>query len=461
MPQLADAHYDLGVALVARGETLRPSRVIGGPVKLKPSYTQAWNNLAILLREEGKVEEAMAACRNALRIRQDVAEVHSNMGLILASQGLLAEAEESHRQSIRCKPDFAEGHNNLGIVLRDQGKLDEGLLSYNEAIRLSPGYADAHLNRSLLWLVEGDYLRGWQEYEWRWKKADFPPRPFHQPQWDGSSLAGRTTLLHAEQGLGDTMQFIRFAPLVKQQGGCVILECQKVLYGLLTPCAGFDRLIARDDPLPDFDVQAPFMSLPTILKITLSRPAGTGPLPLRQGTLDRALAARAAKRSRLQNRHRLEGKSSLPGRPVSFHRAHGFCTAGPGKRCAARKPAKGEGAEQLPDLTCRSRHLGFWQPAGRDVHGHGRSHEEPRPGRHRGHGHRPPGRGPGRPGLAVAPPVADWRWLVGGEESPWYPSLRVIRQKRLGEWGETFDRPAPKSRECKAGRVVSSGERGR
>ena len=130
----------------------------------------------------------------------------------------------------------------------------------------------AHWNRALAWLLAGDFEQGWPEYEWRWQWKDFPSskRSFSQPLWDGSSLAGRTILLHAEQGLGDTIQFIRYAPLVKSSGGTVILECQPALLRLLQSCAGVDRLLAKGSSLPHFDVHAPLLSLPGILETTLS-----------------------------------------------------------------------------------------------------------------------------------------------------------------------------------------------
>ena len=159
-------------------------------------------------------------------------------------------------------------HNNLGAVLDDQDCRVEAEACYQEAIRLDPDYAQPHLNRALLWLLQGDWGRGWPEYEWRWKCKGFASRGFPQPLWDGSPLEGRTILLHAEQGLGDTLQFIRYAPLVKEQGGIVVLECQPSLLPLLRGAAGVDQWVARGSALPAFDVQVPLLSLPGILGTT-------------------------------------------------------------------------------------------------------------------------------------------------------------------------------------------------
>src|SRR5262249_35721407 len=143
-----------------------------------------------------------------------------------------------------------------------KGLLSEAVASYGEALRLQPDHVDAHYNRGTAWLLLGNFKEGWPEYEWRWRRKQFSRRSFPKPLWDGSPLAGRTILLHAEQGLGDTVHFIRYAPLVKQRGGTVLVECQKALLPLLARCAGIDRLVGRGDPLPAFDVQAPLLGLP-------------------------------------------------------------------------------------------------------------------------------------------------------------------------------------------------------
>ena len=212
-----------------------------------------------------------------LRLKPDFAEGHYNLGNALQAQGgsaALAEAVAHYQEALRLKPDYAEAHNNLGSALQDQGQLAEAVTQYQEALRLKPDYAEAHLGNRAAGLASGrrPRARGWPEYEWRWQSKDFSSskRSFSQPLWDGSSLAGRTILLHAEQGLGDTIQFVRYAPLVKSSGGTVILECQPALLPLLQSCAGVDRLVARGSSLPHFDVHAPLLSLPGILGTTLS-----------------------------------------------------------------------------------------------------------------------------------------------------------------------------------------------
>jgi tetratricopeptide (TPR) repeat protein len=173
---------------------------------------------------------------------------------------------------VALNPNFAEAHYNLGIVLKDSGQLDESEAAFRHAIALRADYAEAHSNLALLLLVHGDFAEAWEEYEWRWKlKSDGAVRrEFLQPDWDGRELAGRTILLDAEQGFGDTLQFIRYLPLVQERGGKVLAECQPELSRLLHANMPDIAIISRGETLPHFDVQCPLMSLPRIFGTDLT-----------------------------------------------------------------------------------------------------------------------------------------------------------------------------------------------
>ena len=152
-----------------------------------------------------------------------------------------------------------------------RGRIDEALAAYDQAVRLRPDFAPARYNRSHAWLLLGDYARGWPEYEWRWKLAAVPLPSFPQPRWDGTSQPDRTILLDAEQGLGDTIQFIRYVPLVKERVGTIVLRCQKPLVRLLSAMPGIDRVISQDEPTGPFDVWSPLMSLPLCFTLIVWR----------------------------------------------------------------------------------------------------------------------------------------------------------------------------------------------
>src|SRR5262249_34691184 len=226
----------------------------------RPDYAEAHNSLGIVSARQRKLAEAAARYRQALRLKPDYPEAHNNLGAALELRGQLQEAVSSYGKAVQLKPDYAEAHNNLGASLDALRNLEESLASYTEAVRLKPDYAEAHRNRALLWLLLGDFERGWAEYEWRWRCRELTMPHFAQPLWDGSPLEGRILLLHTEQGYGDTLQFIRFAPLARQRGGHVMVLCQPALVSLVASCPGIDYLAAQGSLLPHFDVHLPLLS---------------------------------------------------------------------------------------------------------------------------------------------------------------------------------------------------------
>ena len=178
-------------------------------------------------------------------------------------------ALEHIEQALRLKPDHPIAYINQTSVLLELGRPDEAWQSAERAVELAPDFAESHTNRAMIALQFGRFAEGWREYEWRWKSKRFKKRDVPAPRWDGAPLAGRTILLQAEQGLGDTLQFIRYAAIVKAAGGTVLVECQESLRKILSRTAGIDRFIAQHEPLPASDVHAPLLSLPMILGTTL------------------------------------------------------------------------------------------------------------------------------------------------------------------------------------------------
>src|SRR5271157_4505442 len=231
-PQHVGALHLLGLLAHQVGRSDLAIEYISQALRLQPEYAEAHSNLGFALGKQGKLTEAVASYQQALRLKPDYAEAHSNLGLALVDQGRLTEAVASYQQALRLKPELAAAHSNLGLALVEQGMLTEAVASYQQALRLKPDYAEAHINLAHVWFLWGDFERAWPEYEWRWKLRGLSPPSFCQPLWDGSSLQGQTILLFAEQGLGDTFQFIRYAPLVQQHGATVIVQCQAPLLRL-------------------------------------------------------------------------------------------------------------------------------------------------------------------------------------------------------------------------------------
>jgi hypothetical protein len=305
-------------------------------------------------------------------------------------------------------------------------------------VDLAPDYAEAHVNRALTRLHVGDWQRGWQEFEWRWRTADALPRGLAQPWWRGEPLAGRTILLYAEQGLGDTIQFIRFAPIVKRRGGTVVVECQQPLVRLLEGCAGVDRLVGQGDALPAFDVQAPLLSLPGILKTSPETiPADVPYLSVRP-------AAVQAWRERLKEIDGFRIGIAWQGNPAvrgdrlrSIALGHFAALAEiPGVRLVSLQ--KGPGAEQLEAAGGRFRitELGSRLQDFADTAAVMNSLDLVITS-DTGPAHLAGALGvPVWVALSLAP---DWRWSSGRSDSPWYPTMRLFRQKEWGNWQAVFE----------------------
>ncbi len=239
-------------------------------LRLRPNDAEAHDNLGSALQKQGSDEEAAAHHRQALALNPNFAEAHTNLGNVLAKQDQLHAAATHHREAIRLDPNLAEAHANLGGTLLHQGDLDAALAHYRQALQIRPNFAQARWHRAVVCLLRGDFEQGWEDYEWRLAENAISRPTFTQPLWDGSDLHGQTILLHAEQGLGDTLQFIRYAPLVKQRGGRVVVECQSPLVRLTADVAGIEQVVARGTALPAFDFHLPLLSLPRVFRTTLA-----------------------------------------------------------------------------------------------------------------------------------------------------------------------------------------------
>jgi tetratricopeptide (TPR) repeat protein len=263
-PGYAEAHYNRGVALYTLKRTDEALASYGEALAIKPDFAEAHNDRGIALQESMRLEEALASYDQALAINPGHAGVHCNRGGALRELWRLDEALASYDKALAIKPDVAEAHNDRGVALRELMRLDEALVSFDQAIACQPDYAKAYLNKAYVLLLQGDFDKGWALLEWRFKRVN--PR-FPQPPWLGAEkLEGKTILLHAEEGLGDTVQFCRYAKQVHALGARVILEVQPRLIHLLQGLDGVTAVIGRGQPLPAFDYHCPLLSLPFALR---------------------------------------------------------------------------------------------------------------------------------------------------------------------------------------------------
>jgi tetratricopeptide (TPR) repeat protein len=271
-PDIAEAHAIRGNTLCGLKRFDEALASYDRALALRPAIAEIHHNRGNALHELRRFDEALASNDRALALRPDYAEAHYNRGNALHLLGRLEEAVASYQSALTLRPDHAEAIGNRGATFHDLKRYGEALESYDRALALRPDFADVHYNDAICRLLLGDFERGWREHEWRWQTAQLKnaKRSFPQPLWLGSQeIDGKAILLHAEQGLGDAIQFCRYAPLVAARGARVILEVQKPLRELMTTLAGAVQIVPRGDPPPAFDLHCPLLSLPLAMATRL------------------------------------------------------------------------------------------------------------------------------------------------------------------------------------------------
>jgi tetratricopeptide (TPR) repeat protein len=484
-PDYAEAHSNRGLVLCRLQRFDDALASSDCAIALRPNFAEAHSNRSIALRELRRFEEALASCDRAIALMGDFAEAHCNRGNVLSSQKRFTEALQSYDRAISLRPDFAEAHCNRGNALRDLRRLEQAMASYNRAIELQPDFAqvffnrgiafedmerfddalqsygraleirpddaDTRLNAALCRLLIGDFERGWEQYESRWTTAVMREhrRTFPQPLWLGAEeIAGKTIFLHAEQGLGDTLQFGRYVPYLVARGARVILEVQTPLRALMASLPGNPQIVADGDRLPDFDLHCPLLSLPLAFHTRLDTIPGA--TPYLSAPADKVNAWRDRLGPRTKPRVGLvwagNPRKELPNlNLVDSQRSIAFATLAPLLEvtgCSFYSLQKGDDAvKQLRDSIWRDDVIDFTD----DLHDFADTaalienldlvvsvdtsvlHVAG----------------------ALAKPVwllnrhnTCWRWLREREDSPWYPTVRQFRQDRTRDWTPVVTRVA-------------------
>jgi tetratricopeptide (TPR) repeat protein len=444
-PDLVAARTSLGKALAEAG---RPDEAL--PL-LQSAQSQGKDNAETLLklaeqfRRDGRYEEAIAAIRGVIEARADFATAHNDLGLVWFGKQEYQQAIECYRQAVQIKPDLAEAYNNLAIALFVIGDVEAGLDAVETALRIKPDLAVAHLNRAVAWLRMGRFEQGWHEFEWRRLCDAHRIAPLPAPLWDGSPLPDRCLLLHCEQGLGDTIQFIRYARHVKQRCGSVIVQCQPGLAPLLSPSPGVDRVIVRGESLPEYHVQSPLMSLPEILGTTSRTIPAEVPYLFADAALVETWRQQLASHAGFKIGIGWQGNPKYEGDRLRSIPLRHFSPLAqtPGVRLFSLQ--KGTGWNQIAEVAaeCPVVDLGpdFDMAGGTfmDTAAVMKNLDlvitSDTAVAHLA----------GALGVAVWVALGyscDWRWMDAREDSPWYPTMRLFRQARLGDWNELFSRIA-------------------
>jgi Flp pilus assembly protein TadD len=501
-PSLAEAHNNLAIVLRETGKLDAAIAAYRRTLELKPNFAPAWNNLANVLIQTQQLDAAVDALRRAIAIDPNLLEARNNLGGVLRKQGRFDEAVAAYQQAIALRGDFALGYSNLGKALLDQGKTgdavaaleravqlqppsaealcdlayalvaadrasdafdacqkalalepnfiraynnlgialtkmgrhQQAIAAYRRAIELAPNDAQAHWNLAGVLLLLGDYRQGWVEFEWRRLTPSLPTlRSFPQPMWDGSDLKGKKILLHAEQGFGDSIQFVRYVPLVMQRGGKVILECQKELRKLFGGMEGIsaDRVIGKGEPLPEFDVQCSLLSLPLVLGTLVDSIPGRVPYLRPDAASAQAWAQKLkglsglrvglvwagrpkpdpARSANLQDLAALFDLSGISWVLLQTGSASDQAKALPQGLAALNV------ADQLEDFADTAAVIANLDlvitidTAAAHLAG-----------------------AMAKPVWVMLPFVPSWRWLLDRDDSPWYPTMRLFRQTSPGNW---------------------------
>jgi Flp pilus assembly protein TadD len=423
-------HHNLAIALRNMGQTGEAIATLRRAAALGPDAAEPHHELAMLLYLSGDIDGAIASYRSALRYG-DAPEIHNNLGAALQAAGDIPGAAAEYRKAVDLRPDYHEAHDNLGAVLRLLERFDEAEAAFLRALELRPDYASAHWNLARLRLMRGDWAGGWPEYDWRWKVREFnPPQVLSsKPRWDGGDLNGKRILLYTEQGFGDTIHFARYVPLAAQRGGKVLLYCQPELLPLLKGVAGVDAAAAVGQHVPesDFDVHFPLLSLPGLFKTTLDN------VPADVPYIRAAPAAVERWRSRVPADGRRKiglvwtGGPKPPGRSVTPAMLAGLAEAGNAWFCSLQKdyePGSVLGGMEIADWPDETKD--FFNTAAlienldlvisvdtSVAHLAGAM---------------------GKPVWVLLKWEADWRWMLDRADTPWYPTMRLFRQKTPGDW---------------------------
>lgn len=447
----AEPNYDLATLLMSGGHLAESIPFFRKTIALEPMFPDAYVRLAAVLQTQEEVAEAIDLCRRALDIDPEDSAAHQMLGVMLISSRSYDVAEHHLKEGVRLATTSENadalrlgGLASLAALFGLLNRKAEAVAVYDQMLAIAPDQAKVHEDLAWMLLSTGDFARGWKEYEWRWKCEPLKSegRDFGVPEWDGSSLEGRTILLHCEQGLGDTIQFCRYVPLLKERGAKVVLICQPSLRSLMSQLPGVDVLISTGDHVPRFDAHAPLLNIPGRYGTHSNAevPAKVPYLTVPEKRIREWGAKLGIKRRRLRiglvwagnPGHPNDAARSIPlgalrpfkevGEDVEFFSLQKKST---GAQVTAAPFAISNLAPDLNDFVDTAAvlmNLDLLITVDTAVaHLAGAL---------------------GRPVWTLLPFRPDWRWQFDREDSPWYPTMRLFRQPTAGDWDSVLLRVA-------------------
>jgi tetratricopeptide (TPR) repeat protein len=437
-PSAALYHVNRASAQLALGRLDAAHDGCREALRLKRNCAEACQVLGHVLSDMGRPDEAIEAYRDALRHKPDLPDLYNNLGLALRLANRPDEAAEALREAVRRTPHDVQAQGNLAGILKELGRLPEAEACYRAALRAEPEDATLHFNLGLALLLSGQLADGWQEYEWRFRAGAARVPPTDRPRWNGEPLKGRTLLIRAEQGMGDTIQFCRHLPSAARDGS-VIFEVQPGLRRLISTLPGITRLITVGEPVPSFDLFCPLLSLPLLGSQTPEVPylaaeperiarwrSRLGSNGYRIGIAWQGNPASLAEKGRSVPLQHFLPLTQTPGvRLISLQKHHGLeqLDALPaGARIEMLGDDLDGGPDAFVDTAAVMQNLDLVVTSDTSVaHLAGAL---------------------GRPVWVALQHVPDWRWQLESDRSAWYPTMRLFRQSRRGDWDGVFARIA-------------------
>jgi Tfp pilus assembly protein PilF len=408
-------------------------------IDARPEFAEAWNQRGAALQEMGEAADALDSFGHALRLRPDFAAAHNNRGITLRWLNRAEESIEAADMALRCDPSDTRAYTTRGHALRALGRVNEALENYDRAVAAFPSNGVLHFNRAACLLLLGDFERGLTEYEWRWQRpqAKQHERILRLPLWLGdASIAGKTILLHAEQGIGDTIQFCRYASLVAELGAKVLIGVPPPLRDLMATIRGVAGIVSQVDVIPGFDLQCPLLSLPLAFRTRLDT------IPAEVPYLFAPQAWRDKWRARLGSRRHFRVGIAWAGNPahrndhnrsLTLEQIVGLVPPNVEFYCLQRdmRPRDIPALAMYPHVRYLGADLADFSDTAAVIaemdlvisvdtsvlHLAGAM---------------------GAPAWGLLPSVCDWRWLLDRPDSPWYPSIRLFRQDTHGDWSSVL-----------------------
>ncbi|HEY8749453.1 MAG TPA: tetratricopeptide repeat protein [Tepidisphaeraceae bacterium] len=469
-PQLAEAYFHLGNALKRQKRMCEAAEAYGHALAARPSYAEALHNLGMVFEEESRWEDAVAAFRQVVKLRPSLQSAFHGLGLSLRAMGKLEDAIVALRQAVALDPNsfdslilladcvqqFGTNQEALGLyrqalVLRPDNPLtlvkcgdildrgqnpDAAMKMFSRALEILPNYPEAVLNRAICLLRQGQFEEGWKGYDARWhiQKRLYDREAIQQPLWNGEDLRDRRLLLHLEQGMGDSIQFARYIPLLVGQGARVIVRCPPALLRLFSENLGVQQVLTKDEPLPDFDFHLPLLSVPRVMGTTLDTIPAQVPYLLPSADLVEHWRSRLSSDSSkiriglawagspTHGHDRIRSMPFAEFAPLRSVRHASFYSlqVGLGRNqiteSAGGLPVTDLGDElhDFADTAAAMMNLDLVVSVDTAVaHLAGAL---------------------GRTTWLLLPHSFEWRWLLKRSDSPWYPTMRIYHQNHPGDW---------------------------